>query len=174
MTIAIIYQPEVERRDGRNAQSSAAPQATSDHAHRDDGRDGQSPCAKCRHHSRRARGARSLPPESRAQPSSTVMLVLGCALAMALLEARGFKPDDFARLHPGGSLGRALLTKVTEYGAVRRTLPLVSPAATVMDAGVTRRWRDPAPAASSWRKPAASWMESLLRENLARAYERHP
>jgi arabinose-5-phosphate isomerase len=46
--------------------------------------------------------------------SSTVMLVLGDALAMVLLEARGFREDDFAKLHPGGSLGRALLTKVSD------------------------------------------------------------
>ena len=46
--------------------------------------------------------------------SSTVMLVLGDALAMVLLEARGFKASDFARLHPGGSLGRSLLLKVAE------------------------------------------------------------
>ncbi|HEX2749886.1 MAG TPA: SIS domain-containing protein, partial [Verrucomicrobiales bacterium] len=46
--------------------------------------------------------------------SSTVMLVMGDALAMVLLEARGFKAEDFALLHPGGSLGRALLTKVSD------------------------------------------------------------
>ncbi|MGI9241212.1 MAG: KpsF/GutQ family sugar-phosphate isomerase, partial [Verrucomicrobiales bacterium] len=42
--------------------------------------------------------------------SSTVMLVLGDALAMVLLEARGFERNDFAKLHPGGSLGKHLLT----------------------------------------------------------------
>jgi arabinose-5-phosphate isomerase len=46
--------------------------------------------------------------------SSTAMLVMGDALAMALLEARGFTEEDFARYHPGGSLGRALLTKVAD------------------------------------------------------------
>lgn len=46
--------------------------------------------------------------------SSTAMLVLGDALAMVLLEARGFTKEDFARFHPGGSLGRALLTKVND------------------------------------------------------------
>lgn len=46
--------------------------------------------------------------------SSTVQLVLGDALAMVLLEARGFEADQFARLHPGGSLGRALLTRVRD------------------------------------------------------------
>lgn len=46
--------------------------------------------------------------------STTVTLVLGDALAMALLEARGFTRDDFAISHPGGSLGRRLLVKVKD------------------------------------------------------------
>lgn len=46
--------------------------------------------------------------------STTTMLVLCDALAMALLEARGFRSEDFAKLHPGGSLGRALLTRVSD------------------------------------------------------------
>ncbi len=46
--------------------------------------------------------------------STTTMLVLCDALAMVLLEARGFRSEDFARLHPGGSLGRALLTRVSD------------------------------------------------------------
>ena len=46
--------------------------------------------------------------------STTVMLVLGDALAMTLLESRGFVKEDFAKLHPGGSLGRTLLTKVSD------------------------------------------------------------
>ncbi|ACD82718.1 KpsF/GutQ family sugar-phosphate isomerase [Candidatus Methylacidiphilum infernorum] len=44
--------------------------------------------------------------------STTAMLVLGDALAMVLLEKRGFKKEDFARFHPGGTLGRNLLLKV--------------------------------------------------------------
>jgi arabinose-5-phosphate isomerase len=44
--------------------------------------------------------------------STTAMLVMGDALAMAVLQARGFKQKDFARLHPGGSIGRAMLLKV--------------------------------------------------------------
>ncbi|MEO0415176.1 MAG: KpsF/GutQ family sugar-phosphate isomerase, partial [Verrucomicrobiota bacterium] len=46
--------------------------------------------------------------------STTNTLVMGDALAMVLLEVRGFKKEDFARLHPGGSLGHALLTKASE------------------------------------------------------------
>lgn len=44
--------------------------------------------------------------------STTAMLVLGDALAMAVLQARGFKQKDYARLHPGGAIGRAMLLKV--------------------------------------------------------------
>ena len=44
--------------------------------------------------------------------STTAMLVMGDALAMAVLEARGFKQSDFARLHPGGAIGRAMLLRV--------------------------------------------------------------
>jgi arabinose-5-phosphate isomerase len=46
--------------------------------------------------------------------STTAMLVMGDALAMAVLEARGFKQSDFARLHPSGAIGRAMLLRVSE------------------------------------------------------------
>jgi arabinose-5-phosphate isomerase len=46
--------------------------------------------------------------------STTAQLAMGDALAMALLDARGFRPDDFARSHPGGALGRKLLTLVSD------------------------------------------------------------
>ncbi len=59
--------------------------------------------------------------------STTAQMALGDALAVALLDARGFRPDDFARSHPGGSLGRKLLTHVRDVmrsgAAVPRVLP---------------------------------------------------
>lgn len=58
--------------------------------------------------------------------STTVTLVMGDALACALEESRNFKPEDFARFHPGGNLGRRLLTKVENY-MVKTNLPIVSP-----------------------------------------------
>ena len=61
--------------------------------------------------------------------STTVTLALGDALAVALLEARGFTPDDFARSHPGGTLGRKLLLHVSDVMRTGEALPLVSPAA---------------------------------------------
>jgi len=66
--------------------------------------------------------------------SSTAMLVMGDALAMVLLEARGFSEEDFARYHPGGALGRALLTRVADIMRSDAALPAVSETATVLDA----------------------------------------
>ncbi len=66
--------------------------------------------------------------------SSTAMLVMGDALAMVLLEARGFTKEDFARYHPGGALGRALLTRVADIMRAGESLPNVGPGATVLDA----------------------------------------
>jgi arabinose-5-phosphate isomerase len=57
--------------------------------------------------------------------SSTAMLVMGDALAMVLLESRGFTEDDFARFHPGGALGRALLTRVSDIMRGDELLPTV-------------------------------------------------
>ena len=57
--------------------------------------------------------------------SSTAMLVMGDALAMVLLDARGFTEEDFARFHPGGSLGRALLTRVADIMRSDAALPTV-------------------------------------------------
>ncbi|WP_424945017.1 KpsF/GutQ family sugar-phosphate isomerase [Campylobacter volucris] len=57
--------------------------------------------------------------------STTATLVMGDALAAALMKARDFKPDDFALFHPGGSLGKKLLTKVEDL-MVRDNLPIVS------------------------------------------------
>jgi len=59
--------------------------------------------------------------------STTATLALGDALAVAVLEARGFTEDDFARSHPGGSLGRRLLLYVEDVMHTGRQLPLVTP-----------------------------------------------
>ncbi len=59
--------------------------------------------------------------------SSTAALVMGDALAIALLSARDFRPPDFAVLHPGGSLGHRLLKRVSELHHVGDELPLVAP-----------------------------------------------
>jgi len=66
--------------------------------------------------------------------SSTAMLVMGDALAMVLLESRGFTESDFARYHPGGSLGRALLLKVGDVMRRDERMPTVGIGARVVDA----------------------------------------
>ena len=59
--------------------------------------------------------------------STTATLALGDALAVALLEARGFTSQDFARSHPGGALGRKLLLHVADVMRTGDDLPVVSP-----------------------------------------------
>lgn len=59
--------------------------------------------------------------------STTAQMALGDALAVALLDARGFKPEDFARSHPGGALGRKLLTHVRDLMRSGDALPRVAP-----------------------------------------------
>jgi arabinose-5-phosphate isomerase len=59
--------------------------------------------------------------------STTAQLAMGDALAVALLDARGFKPEDFARSHPGGSLGRRLLTHLSDVMRKGQDVPQVSP-----------------------------------------------
>ncbi|WP_275589454.1 KpsF/GutQ family sugar-phosphate isomerase [Pseudomonas sp. KSR10] len=66
--------------------------------------------------------------------STTVSLVLGDALAIALLEARGFTAEDFAFSHPGGALGRRLLLKVEHVMHSGDRLPLVNRGTTLRDA----------------------------------------
>ncbi len=63
--------------------------------------------------------------------STTVMLALGDALAMVLLEARGFQKEDFAKFHPGGMLGRSLLLRVHQIMRPRSALALVGPTANI-------------------------------------------
>lgn len=66
--------------------------------------------------------------------STTAMLALGDALAVACLDARGFGAEDFARSHPGGALGRRLLLHVNEVMRSGEDIPVVPDTATVMDA----------------------------------------
>ena len=59
--------------------------------------------------------------------STTATLAMGDALAVALLDARGFREEDFARSHPGGALGRRLLTHVRDIMRSGDALPMVKP-----------------------------------------------
>lgn len=67
--------------------------------------------------------------------STTAALALGDALAVAVLERKGFRREDFARLHPGGALGRRLLTRVRDVMETHR-LPCLPATATMRDAVV--------------------------------------
>ena len=69
--------------------------------------------------------------------STTAQLAMGDALAVALLDARGFKPEDFARSHPGGSLGRKLLTHVSDVMRSGDAVPAVG-----ADAGFSELMRE--------------------------------
>jgi len=66
--------------------------------------------------------------------STTAALALGDALALALLDARGFSTEDFARSHPGGALGRKLLTRVSDIMRTGRDLPTITLGATLAQA----------------------------------------
>jgi arabinose-5-phosphate isomerase len=68
--------------------------------------------------------------------STTATLALGDALALALLDARGFSVEDFARSHPGGPLGRRLLTRVRDVMVSGSALPIVAVDATLGEAVV--------------------------------------
>ena len=66
--------------------------------------------------------------------STTATLAMGDALAVACLDAKGFGPEDFARSHPGGALGRRLLTHVRDVMRSGEATPVVRIDATVLDA----------------------------------------
>jgi len=66
--------------------------------------------------------------------STTATLVMGDAMAVALLRARGFTAEDFALSHPGGALGRKLLLKLADIMRSGSELPVVSPDALIRDA----------------------------------------
>ena len=65
--------------------------------------------------------------------STTASLALGDAIAVALLEAKNFKSDDFAKSHPGGKLGKRLITTVEDLMSKNKDLPVVSRGMTLSD-----------------------------------------
>lgn len=66
--------------------------------------------------------------------STTAMLAMGDALAMAVLQARGFRPQDFAKHHPSGAIGRALLLRVSDIMRGESRNPVASATTSVKDA----------------------------------------
>ena len=77
-------------------------------------------------------GEEACPHDLAPTTSTTVTLALGDALAVALLERKGFTRDDFARIHPGGALGRKLTLRVADV-MVTDGLPSLAPAATMRE-----------------------------------------
>jgi arabinose-5-phosphate isomerase len=67
--------------------------------------------------------------------STTAALAVGDAIAVALLEYKGFRREDFARIHPGGALGRRLVTRVDDI-MITDQLPVLAPTATMREAVV--------------------------------------
>ena len=87
------------------------------------------------------------------------MLVIGDALAMVLLEARGFNKEDFARYHPAGRLGRALLLKVHQIMRGEDQLAKVTPDTPIVD--VIKHMTTCVPARPWWSMPMAPSKASL-------------
>jgi arabinose-5-phosphate isomerase len=80
-------------------------------------------------------GEEACPHDLAPTTSTTAALALGDALAVALLERKGFRREDFARLHPGGALGRRLLTRVADV-MLTEDLPALPATATMREAVV--------------------------------------
>jgi arabinose-5-phosphate isomerase len=80
-------------------------------------------------------GEEACPHDLAPTTSTTAALALGDALAVALLERKGFRREDFARLHPGGALGRQLLTRVRDV-MLTEALPALPATATMREAVV--------------------------------------
>ena len=104
--------------------------------------------------------------------STTAALALGDALAVALLDARGFGAEDFARSHPGGALGRRLLTRMRDVMRTGEAIPVVTPAAGIAEAirEITRGGIGMTVVVSLERKVLGIFTDGDLR----RAVLRHP
>jgi arabinose-5-phosphate isomerase len=102
--------------------------------------------------------------------STTAALALGDALAVALLDARGFDEQDFARAHPGGALGRRLLTHVSDVMRTGEEVPSVPETASFFDVllEMSRKGMGMAAVVDSTRKVAGIFTDGDLRRTLER------
>ncbi len=102
--------------------------------------------------------------------STTATLALGDALAITLLDARGFGPDDFARSHPGGALGRRLLTHVADIMRTGDEIPCVADSASFADAvlEISRKRMGMTAVVDSQKKLVGIFTDGDLRRSLAR------
>lgn len=102
--------------------------------------------------------------------STTAALALGDALAVALLDARGFNEQDFARAHPGGALGRRLLTHVSDVMRTGEDIPSVPETASFFDVllEMSRKGMGMAAVVDSSRKAVGIFTDGDLRRTLER------
>jgi arabinose-5-phosphate isomerase len=102
--------------------------------------------------------------------STTAALALGDALAVALLDARGFTSDDFARSHPGGSLGRRLLTHVRDVMRTGNAIPSVPQDATLAEAilEITRKGMGMTAVVDGARRVVGVFTDGDLRRTMER------
>lgn len=107
--------------------------------------------------------------------STTAALALGDALAVALLDARGFSADDFAHAHPGGALGRRLLTRVRDVMRPPEQVPQIRPDATLADAllAMTRGGLGMTAAVEASGRLAGIFTDGDLRRALERGIDVH-
>lgn len=107
--------------------------------------------------------------------STTAALALGDALAVALLDARGFSADDFARSHPGGALGRKLLTHVRDVMRTGDAVPQVGRDATLAEAilEITRKGLGMTTIVDGERRLHGVFTDGDLRRALERAVDPH-
>ncbi len=103
--------------------------------------------------------------------STTAALALGDALAVALLDARGFSADDFARSHPGGALGRKLLTHVADVMRTGEAVPAVQAGTTLAEAilEITKKGMGMTTVVDAERRLVGLFTDGDLRRVLARA-----
>ena len=103
--------------------------------------------------------------------STTATLALCDALAVALLEARGFTRDDFARYHPAGAIGKALLTRVSDIMRRGDDVAAVAPSASVRDAilAMTRAKAGCCVAVDAGGRLCGIFTDGDFRRHLARA-----
>jgi len=104
--------------------------------------------------------------------STTAMLALGDALAMVLLEARGFNQEDFARFHPGGTLGRALLYRVNQIMRKGAQLAVCVPDDRILD--VLKKMTECRTGAAAIVDGDGKLCGVFTHGDLARQYQSHP
>ncbi|MDY7577787.1 KpsF/GutQ family sugar-phosphate isomerase [Herbaspirillum sp. RTI4] len=105
--------------------------------------------------------------------STTATLAMGDALAVALLDARGFREEDFARSHPGGALGRRLLTRVRDVMRSGDEIPAVTPEMSLSDAlmEITRKGMAMTAVVDADFKPIGVFTDGDLRRLLERGVD---